>query len=74
MKTIDQIAAELQGYDPQALRAADVNTFLERLVAPVTRTEEVGIFDHAVLDHLPESTAVGSRVERAECRQIDGHQ
>ncbi|ABM41935.1 molybdopterin molybdochelatase [Acidovorax sp. JS42] len=45
MKTIDQIAAELQGYDPQALRAADVNTFLERLVAPVTRTEEVGIFD-----------------------------
>ena len=45
MKTIDQIAAELQGYDPQALRAADVNTFLERLVAPVTSTEEVGIFD-----------------------------
>lgn len=45
MKTIDQIAAELQGYDPDALRAADVNTLLERLVAPVTDTEEVGIFD-----------------------------
>ncbi|MBS0611463.1 MAG: molybdopterin molybdotransferase MoeA [Proteobacteria bacterium] len=45
MKTIEQIAAELQGYDPQALRAADVNAFLERLVAPVTETEEVGIFE-----------------------------
>lgn len=45
MKTIDQIAAELQGYDPQALRAADVNAFLQRLVAPVTETEDVGIFD-----------------------------
>ncbi|MBS0291955.1 MAG: molybdopterin molybdotransferase MoeA [Proteobacteria bacterium] len=45
MKTIDQIAAELPGYDPQALRAADVNAFLERLVAPVAETEEVGIFD-----------------------------
>lgn len=45
MKTIDQIAAELQGYDPQALRAADVNAFLQRLVAPVAETEEVGIFD-----------------------------
>ena len=32
MKTIAQIAAELQGYDPQALSAADVNVFLERLV------------------------------------------
>lgn len=45
MKTIDQIAAELQGYDPQALRAADVNAFLERLVAPVAQAEEAGIFD-----------------------------
>lgn len=45
MKTIDQIAAELQGYDPQAMRAADVNAFLQRLVAPITETEEVGIFD-----------------------------
>src|SRR3990167_8341339 len=45
MKTIAQIAAELQGYDPQALSAADVNTFLERLVEPVTATEELPIFD-----------------------------
>ena len=45
MKTIAQIAAELQGYDPQALSAADVNTFLERLVEPVTATEELSIFD-----------------------------
>ena len=36
MKTIEQIAAELQGYDPQALSAAAVNDFLSRLVEPVT--------------------------------------
>ena len=45
MKSIEQIAAELQGYDPQALSAAAVNEFLSRLVAPVTGTEELGIFD-----------------------------
>jgi molybdopterin molybdotransferase len=45
MKTIAQIAAELQGYDPQALSADQVLAFLERLVQPVTATEEVGIFD-----------------------------
>ncbi|MBY0409324.1 MAG: molybdopterin molybdenumtransferase MoeA, partial [Burkholderiaceae bacterium] len=45
MKTIAQIAAELQGYDPQALSAADVTAFLERLVEPVTATEELDIFD-----------------------------
>lgn len=45
MKTLDQIAAELQGYDPQALRASDVNAFLAKLVEPVTQTETVGIFD-----------------------------
>jgi molybdopterin molybdotransferase len=45
MKTIEQIAAELQGYDPQALRAADVNAFLARLVEPVTETESVGLFE-----------------------------
>ena len=27
MKTLEQIGAELQGYDPQALRASDVNAF-----------------------------------------------
>lgn len=45
MKTIEQIAAELQGYDPQALSANQVNDFLARLVDPVTGRESVGIFD-----------------------------
>ena len=45
MKTIAQIAAELQGYDPQALRAADVSAFLEQLVTPVRATETLGLFD-----------------------------
>ena len=45
MKTTAQIAAELQGYDPDALRAADVGAFLERLVEPVTETQEIGLFD-----------------------------
>lgn len=44
MKTIAQIAAELQGYDPLALKAADVNAFLDRLVEPVTATEELPLF------------------------------
>ena len=44
MKTIEQIAAELQGYDPQALSAAAVNDFLARLVEPVTETEELPLF------------------------------
>ena len=30
LKTIDAIAAELQGYDPKSLRASDVGLFLER--------------------------------------------
>src|SRR6478752_4861404 len=44
MKTIAQIAAELQGYDPQALKAADVNAFLGHLVEPVPGTEELPLF------------------------------
>ena len=47
MKSIDQIAAELQGYDPQALPAEAVTVFLERLVEPVTGTERVPLF-HAL--------------------------
>ena len=43
--SLDEIAAQLQGYDPQSLRATDVSRFLARLVEPVTETEEVGIFD-----------------------------
>ncbi len=45
MKTIEQIGAELQGYDPQALSASAVNDFLSRLVEPITDTEELGLFD-----------------------------
>ncbi|MBL0945980.1 MAG: molybdopterin molybdotransferase MoeA [Hydrogenophaga sp.] len=44
-KTLEQIAAELQGYDPQALSADRVNDFLARLVEPITEAETVGIFD-----------------------------
>ena len=43
--TIDEIAAQLQGYDPHSLRASDVLLFLERLVEPVLDTEDVAIFD-----------------------------
>lgn len=45
MKTMEQIAAELQGYDPQALSAEQVNDFLAHLVEPVTVTEDVGVFE-----------------------------
>ncbi len=45
MKSIEQIAAELQGYDPKAMSADGVNRFLARLVEPVTETEEVAVFD-----------------------------
>src|SRR5512133_1291220 len=44
MKSIDGIAAELAGYDPQALSSDTVSAFLARLVEPVTQREEVGIF------------------------------
>jgi molybdopterin molybdotransferase len=44
MKTIEAIAAELQGYDPQALSVPMVNDFLHQLVTPITQTETVGIF------------------------------
>jgi molybdopterin molybdotransferase len=50
MKTLEQIGEELQGYDPQALRASDVNAFLAKLVEPVTQTETVSIF--AALDRV----------------------
>jgi molybdopterin molybdotransferase len=45
VKTIAQIGAELQGYDPQALSADAVNDFLARLVEPVQETESVAIFE-----------------------------
>ena len=45
MNTMEQIAAELAGYDPQALSADMVTTFLSKLTEPVTQMEERGIFD-----------------------------
>lgn len=45
MKTLDSIAAELAGYDPQALDVDTVNAFLMRLVTPVTEEESVSVFD-----------------------------
>jgi molybdopterin molybdotransferase len=41
MKTLDQIAAELQGYDPQALPAHTVNAFLAQMVPLPTQSEDV---------------------------------
>ncbi|MEJ8838921.1 molybdopterin molybdotransferase MoeA [Ramlibacter sp. AN1133] len=43
--SIEQIAAQLQGYDPQALSADAVGEFLARLVTPVAQTESVGVFE-----------------------------
>lgn len=43
MKTLEQIAAELQGYDPHALPAELVGAFLERLVEPLPETENVAL-------------------------------
>ena len=45
MKTLQQIASELAGYDPQALSADTVNSFLSKLVEPVQEVEELGIFE-----------------------------
>jgi molybdopterin molybdotransferase len=45
MKTLEQIASELVGYDPQALSADMVQSFLAKLVEPVMDVESVGIFD-----------------------------
>lgn len=43
--SIAEIAAQLQGYDPQALSAQAVGEFLARLVTPVDETETVGVFE-----------------------------
>ena len=45
MKSIDQIAAELAGYDPNSLRADKVNAFLAELVSPVTHIETLSLFE-----------------------------
>ena len=44
MKSLEQIAAELQGYDPQALSAEAVGEFLSRLVVPVQEAQTVDMF------------------------------
>ena len=45
MKTLAQIGAQLQGYDPQALRADQVLAFLAELALPVTATQQLPLFD-----------------------------
>jgi len=47
MKSIDDITAALQGYDPQALSVDQVNAFLHELVQPVSANEsqDVYLFD-----------------------------
>ncbi len=44
MKSIEQIAAGLPGYNPAAMPAHQVNAFLAQLVQPVAQTERVGVF------------------------------
>ncbi len=45
MKSLAQIAGELQGYDPQALGAQAVHDFLERLAPPLAETDTVSLFE-----------------------------
>ena len=47
MKSIDEIAAALQGYDPQALSVSQVNAFLHELVQPLSAqdSQDVYLFD-----------------------------
>jgi molybdopterin molybdotransferase len=45
MKSLEQIAAELQGYDPGALPAPLVGDFLHRMVEPVAELETVAVVD-----------------------------
>ncbi len=50
MKSLSEIASELQGYDPAALPAGKVNEFLAALVQPVMQTETVAL--HEALDRV----------------------
>jgi molybdopterin molybdotransferase len=43
MKTLEQVAASLHGYDPQALRADTALQFLQAMVTPVSPTENVDL-------------------------------
>ncbi len=44
MKSIEEIAAALQGYDPQALSVDQVNAFLRELVQPVSANDSQDVF------------------------------
>ena len=44
-KSLEEIAAHLQGYDPQALPAQEVLNFLAQLVTVIHDTEDVPIFE-----------------------------
>jgi molybdopterin molybdotransferase len=44
MKSIEDIAAALQGYDPQALSVSQVNAFLAELVQPVSSDDSQDVF------------------------------
>ena len=44
MKSIDDIAAALEGYDPQALSVDQVNVFLSHLVQPVANEDSQDVF------------------------------
>jgi molybdopterin molybdotransferase len=52
MKSIDDIAAALQGYDPQALSVDQVNAFLHELVQPVSADESQDVFLMDALDRV----------------------
>ena len=45
MKSLDEIAAGLQGYDPQALSAGEVLLFLSKLVTPVRESVDLPLFE-----------------------------
>jgi molybdopterin molybdotransferase len=45
MRTLEDVAASLQGYDPQALRADTAVDFLRDLVTPVAQLETVALKD-----------------------------
>jgi molybdopterin molybdotransferase len=53
MKSIDDIAAALQGYDPQALSVSQVNAFLAELVQPVSTDDSQDVFLFDALGSVP---------------------
>jgi molybdopterin molybdotransferase len=45
MKRLQEIAAQLQGYDPQSLPVAQVQAFLRELVSPIDGAEDVSLLE-----------------------------